>query len=92
MSEIPADIVEASKQAERVLMRAPFPDGGWQAIAKALMVEREKAEKLADSMYLTGVHDAYVLAKNHGWQDFAERLVRETNERAKRSGLPKLEV
>lgn len=42
MSEFPADIIETAKQAERVLMRAPFPDGGWQAIAKALFAERER--------------------------------------------------
>lgn len=41
MSEIPEDIIDAAKQAERVLMRAPFPDGGWQAIARAILAERQ---------------------------------------------------
>lgn len=89
-AKIPVDVIETANNIACVL--ASDYDGHVMAIARVILAEREKSEKLADSMYLTGVHDAYALAKNNGWQDFADRLVRETNERAKRSGLPKLEV
>jgi hypothetical protein len=92
MSEIPEDVMKAAALAHADFAKSSVADNLTTIIARAILGEREKAEKLADSMYLTGVHDAYVLAKNSGYQDFADRLVRETNDRAKRSGLPKLEV
>jgi len=42
MSEYPEDIIQAAKKAERAVMRAPFPDGGWQEIARFLMIERNR--------------------------------------------------
>lgn len=87
-SDIQADIKAAAKAAEYKLMRAPFPDGGWMAIAEVIVAERQKAEKLADEMYLTGVSDAEAWARKWGHHDFADRLVREVNERSKASGLP----
>ena len=70
MTEYPADIIEAAKQAERVLMRAPFPDGGWQAIAKALMVERGKNDLLREALgaFVGGLEG---WADENGWTDLA---------------------
>jgi hypothetical protein len=91
MSEIPEDIMKAAEAVTKTMPQA----FGWKKItvevAKAILAEHRKGEKLADQMYLTGVHDAYALAKRIGYQDFADRLLSETNDKAKRSGLPQLE-
>jgi hypothetical protein len=67
MSEYPKDIMEAAKQAERVLMRAPFPDGGWQSIAEAILAERERCAKIITDM-------AYQPPYSHRLLDVAEAI------------------
>lgn len=91
MSEIPEGIMQAAREAHADYARSSITDNLTDIIAKAILAEHQKGEKLADQMYLTGVHDAYALAKRIGYQDFADRLLSETNEKAKRSGLPQLE-
>lgn len=99
-NEIPKDVWAAAEEAlDNMLCHCRESSGSTEAfrrdsineIAQAILAERQKGEKLADQMYLTGVHDAYALAKRIGYQDFADRLLSETNEKAKRSGLPQLE-
>jgi len=75
LSDFPADIIAAAKRSERELMRAPFPDGGWQAVARALMAERERclnvsraeAEKRLENVGgypAARVHDFLVVARS----------------------------
>lgn len=101
---IPEDVMRASAE---LLPRRLFTDEWdmhtpgaearlWTAVRKAIcagiLAEREKAEKLADSMYLTGVHDARVWVRSFGYPDASDRIIEEVNKRAERTGLPKLEA
>ena len=91
MTEYPQDIVNAADEVCRAMDIASTTTN-CLPIMDAILAERVKAEKLADSMYLTGVHDARVWVRSFGYPDASDRIIEEVNKRAERTGLPKLEA
>jgi hypothetical protein len=96
---IPDDIMKSAEEAlDNMLCNCKESCGGYAGmraesikdIARVILSERKAAEKREDAMYITGVSDAEAWARRWGHADFADRLVKEVNARADKSGLSKM--
>lgn len=62
-----------------------------QDARKDILALDQAKDQAFDHGYMTAAHEIHSWAKQWGHHDFAERVVKEINDRAARSGLPKME-